>query len=396
MLSNYQKIYLIFAVFITGIASKWNLIETYGSDVPYQDPWGAEALVTIIPWLEGELDYWKNFWQPHNEHRIGLTRLWSLLLASISGQWDNQFVCTANALVHCLAVTLTIFIFRRYLVGPGVWIIPIVGSLTLSSNLSWENTLGCFQIQFYLSQLLSMLFIYFASKTNSLKYLIYTFLIGISSFATMASNVFPIVSIILSTLLLSLQKGNRIYIKSRLFFFVFLLIVSLSLYNEVPQHEILKAHSLTEFLVSAVSILSLFYFDNLFLSILLLICINSPLIIYFHHIIKKKISINRNESFVLFTFCINILISVLSIAYSRNQISESSRYFDTYFMIFIANSLCLVCLWIKYKKKFCFILNFSILSWFFTISIILFRNDNQTLHAMDKNCKYKIYFLVIT
>ena len=153
-----------------------------------------------------------------NEHRIGLTRLWSLLLASISGQWDNQFVCTANALVHCLAVTLTIFIFRRYLVGPGVWIIPIVGSLTLSSNLSWENTLGCFQIQFYLSQLLSMLFIYFASKTNSLKYLIYTFLIGISSFATMASNVFPIVSIIAFDPFAKFAKGQQNLCKNKIIF----------------------------------------------------------------------------------------------------------------------------------------------------------------------------------
>ena len=44
---------------------------------------------------------------PHNEHRIALTRLYSLALLEANGQWDPRLQMTANALI---AVGIAVFL----------------------------------------------------------------------------------------------------------------------------------------------------------------------------------------------------------------------------------------------------------------------------------------------
>ena len=79
---------LITGITLIGLGSKWNMIEKYGSTVHYHDAWGGDAAQGIIPYLENKLSIKDLFWEPHCEHRIGITRLCSIIITLMNGQWD--------------------------------------------------------------------------------------------------------------------------------------------------------------------------------------------------------------------------------------------------------------------------------------------------------------------
>ena len=107
--------FLFTGVILCGVGSKWQLIGLFGSDVPYMDQWNGEATTAILPWLDGNFDLVQTFWTPHNEHRLGFTRLWALALTSFNGQWDPLFVTTLNALVHVAFSAFLLFLLQHAL-----------------------------------------------------------------------------------------------------------------------------------------------------------------------------------------------------------------------------------------------------------------------------------------
>lgn len=61
-------------LFTLVLAAKLILIAHFGQPVPFWDQWDAEAYRLYKPYLEGTLQP-QAFIEPHNEHRILLTRL---------------------------------------------------------------------------------------------------------------------------------------------------------------------------------------------------------------------------------------------------------------------------------------------------------------------------------
>jgi hypothetical protein len=60
------------------IGAKCWMIACYGSPTPFWDQWDAEAAGLYPNFLSGTLNF-SDLIAPHNEHRILMTRLWSLL-----------------------------------------------------------------------------------------------------------------------------------------------------------------------------------------------------------------------------------------------------------------------------------------------------------------------------
>ena len=78
------------------------------------DQWNGEGTSIILPWLENEFDFIESFWSPHNEHRIGWTRLWALGWVKLNGQWDPLLVTTINSCIHILVGLCLIFILGNF------------------------------------------------------------------------------------------------------------------------------------------------------------------------------------------------------------------------------------------------------------------------------------------
>jgi hypothetical protein len=95
----------------------------------------------------------------HNEHRIVLTRLLSLMLLFVNGQWDPRLQQVVNAVVHSGTGVLLAAMFiaaggRRAF----VMLAPI--ALVFAAPFGWENTVMGFQSAFYFQLLFAILSIW--------------------------------------------------------------------------------------------------------------------------------------------------------------------------------------------------------------------------------------------
>ena len=127
-------------LFILVWGTKLNLINAFGSDVPFWDQWHIDGML-FPSVLDGTLDP-SSLFLPHNEHRILFTRLLDILLLKLNGQWDPIAQMVANSLLYSLILTgLCLVLWRlagRKNLPVFCLMIAIIGVL----HFSWEDTLG--------------------------------------------------------------------------------------------------------------------------------------------------------------------------------------------------------------------------------------------------------------
>lgn len=355
-MSTYKLFILFTGISSLGIAYKFDLIQIFGSDVPFWDPWGAEAAVTILPFLENRIDYLGTFWAAHCEHHVGLTRFWSLLITLINGQWDNKVICSINAIFSSLILGLFLVLYRNHLKGIGCIVFVTTCIIINTNSLSWENTLGCFQIQFSFSLLGCLLYILLGIQSNKPFTQIICFIVGLINLNTMASCLFAPLAVISTHLLLMLRDNKY---KKRLTSAIIhlpMLVISLSVLNYVPGHEILKAQSLSKVFTAFISICSTPIFPTIktfYLNLICAVIVNLPFVIFLYHFFKKNIP-NALHARFNFSFGIFLYGACLATSYSRNLNFDSSRYFDNFYLIILLNSISIILILfnkIKFKNS---------------------------------------------
>ncbi|PTY07465.1 hypothetical protein DB347_09200 [Opitutaceae bacterium EW11] len=145
-------------------ARAWQ-VEHYVSAVPFWDQWNGEAMDLFRPYLRGTLG-WGDFFRPHNEHRIVLTRLLSLGLFIANGRlWDPKLEMLVNSAgVAALAVALQTLLARSFPPKSQAWISAVQVCLW-ASPYGWENSLAGFQSQVYLMLALSVFAVWMLATT---------------------------------------------------------------------------------------------------------------------------------------------------------------------------------------------------------------------------------------
>ena len=136
------------ALFLVVVGARLWLVFLYGSPVPFMDQWDGEGATLFKPWLEGTLRL-SDLFQPHNEHRIVLSRLLALGLLALNGQWDAQLQMAVNALL-CGAMAVLIAVALVKLFGPDLrTLIVLAVGLWAALPYGHENTLWAFESSFY-------------------------------------------------------------------------------------------------------------------------------------------------------------------------------------------------------------------------------------------------------
>ncbi len=148
--------WLVLAALLCAIlAGKFQLIDRYGSDLPYWDQWDAEGDNLLRPYNEGRL-HLAHLFAAHAEHRIFFTRVevLSLFLAN-SHQWDARLEMVVNAGLHTVFALLLAALAVRLLPLPAAAAYAGVLAYLCTAPAAWENILGGFQSQFYFLLLLT-------------------------------------------------------------------------------------------------------------------------------------------------------------------------------------------------------------------------------------------------
>ena len=130
------------------LGAKWTVALRFGSSIPQWDQWDAEGLHLFLPWTEGRLTFAELF-LPHNEHRVVLTKLLSLGLVELNGQWDALLECTVNAVLHSALAAGLFVLGRRHFPGRAQAGLFILVAAFFALPLAWQNNLGGFHSQQY-------------------------------------------------------------------------------------------------------------------------------------------------------------------------------------------------------------------------------------------------------
>jgi hypothetical protein len=146
----------ITTLFIGVFAARLLVMNQFPLTVPYQDQWDAEARVVFLP-LEACRLSWGQMFSLHNEHRVFFTRLLSLDLLWLDGQWDPRLQQVANALMHSLTAALMILMLWTRSGRRRVVVLSALTAVTFGLPFAWENVLQGFQSAFYFLELFSLL-----------------------------------------------------------------------------------------------------------------------------------------------------------------------------------------------------------------------------------------------
>ncbi|HUR58414.1 MAG TPA: hypothetical protein VM029_11930 [Opitutaceae bacterium] len=135
-------------LFLIVVGAKWATVGRFGSAMPDWDQWDAEALKLFVPWFEHD-HFVARLFEPHNEHRIVITKLQNLGLALANGQWDSRLECVTNAMLHAALAVACWLVGRRWL--SAWWHAPlfVLVALLFGLPLAWQNILGGFHSQQY-------------------------------------------------------------------------------------------------------------------------------------------------------------------------------------------------------------------------------------------------------
>ncbi len=139
---------LAFCLFALIVGAKWSTFDRFGSPMPDWDQWDAEARNLFIPWFE-QGPFLEKLFEPHNEHRVVLTKLQNLSLALAAGQWDSRLEAVTNALLHAALGTVFWLYCRRWIAGRWHAALFALAVALFGLPLAWQNILGGFHSQQY-------------------------------------------------------------------------------------------------------------------------------------------------------------------------------------------------------------------------------------------------------
>jgi hypothetical protein len=249
--SRLRSAALSVCLFAMVLGLNWATTAQFGSDMPDWDQWDAEGLFLFAPWFEHD-HFVAHVFQPHNEHRVVLTKLQNFAVVRVGGQWDQRVECLFNALLHAsIAVGMWSF-GRRTVKGHWKASLFIVIAALYGLPLAWQNLLGGFHSQQYWLIALSLAAIAFLpfSRTWSRRWCagIAAATIALGSMGSgflAAAVVFGVVTL----LMLRRETTWRAALPTLLIMAV-LIAVGLATRVEVSYHESLKAKTAHDFIFS--------------------------------------------------------------------------------------------------------------------------------------------------
>jgi hypothetical protein len=298
-------------------------IQRFGSAVPYWDQWDAEADILLKAYLESNLTA-ATLISSHNEHRILISRIFSLVLFELDGAWDPILQMIANAVLHVTAIVVLVLIIQRNIRPSQYTLLALFTTFVFVLPIGWENLLSGFQSQFYFLLLFSLWALtgFAAAAAFSPSWWSSVFC-SIAAYFSMASGALTLTAalvVVSMQLMLGHRKGLKEYIAAG--FLVLLALILIVDIKDVPGHDIYKAQSAAELIGAVVGYLT-FPQTNLFLGIL----VNLPMVVYGWAVLQSRPD-RSSPHWIILGIIIWLFAQGASLSYARTSLANSPRYLD--------------------------------------------------------------------
>jgi hypothetical protein len=245
-------------VALVALVARLVTVGLFASSLPVFDQWDAEGAHLLRPWLHGNLQL-SDLFMAHNEHRVAVTRLFTLaLFQANSGEWDNLVEACANAFLFASLFGL-LFIglhrstkdTRECLAG------TVVLSALAAMPYAWENALTGFQSQFYAMFLCLVGMVMVASRVRiGWGALAALAVLGVVSLFTMAAGLLaPLAASAALLMRWRDERLPRVPLVATLATMACVSLVGLWLVPAVPWHAGMRAQGVGDFLDSALAML---------------------------------------------------------------------------------------------------------------------------------------------
>lgn len=343
--STFRQTVLLLAFFLTIAGCRLLLLRTCGTDLPQFDAWSMEGEETLRRYLTGTLSPLDLF-SPGNEHRIPLSRLISLTLFLLNGLWDNQVQSIFSALFYSAFAVLILRGVIRLVTPRELTFLALPLLAPFVFPFGWENAIWGYQIQFYLLVSCSVTLLYFASVEShpSWPRTILFVLMQIITLFTMASGVLASMTLLPFWLARGARSGEtpqrrRIFLVRALLSLLVILFWKFMVYNPVPQHESLRAHSAAEFFATLANLLSWPVINS---HVWWVFGWLPWLILLVRHLRRPE------PDFLLTRFALSlggwVIMQAAATSYARNTKALISKYADPLSFTLIANGLAVILL----------------------------------------------------
>jgi hypothetical protein len=301
------------------------LVAGAGTDIPFQDQWEAEGR-GLYPGLVDGSTGWREFFAPHNEHRIVWTKLLDAGLFRANGQWDPLVQLVAGALLHAAgAALLAGLLARGFAVGTRVALAALIGLFHLPFA-GWHNALWGFQSQVYFVLLFGFAaFAVLGDAAESGTRRVVGWLLVVAAMLAMGAGLLVPVAILGVGCVRTAGWGNRL---RTLWPAVVLVLGGWALRPEVPAHAVLQATDAAQAWGALLRLLAWPYSEQPWVAVV----VNLPLAGYFALRVRGRLQAPPGEPFVaLATTWIGLLAAAL--AWTRGGGAEfaagvPSRYVD--------------------------------------------------------------------
>ncbi len=324
------------------IGSKCWMISHYGSSTPIWDQWDAEGLF-YEKYFNGTFRFGELI-VPHNEHRILVTRLWSLLLVELGGYWDPMLEMVANTLLLGAVVALLVVASRPILEGASWVAFALFSVVIFSPPFDWENTLAGFNSQWYFMLWFSIagLLAIIEATAFTLRWWIalLALLLSYFSMASGSASMAAAFSICAVQMVIGCRAGTRELLGLAI---IAVVTVATVIYiPTLPYHVAIKAQSFEQFFRALMLIASWPVASHgIVWLVLCAILVHAPAWLTSIDLIRLRPALT-DRRWLLVALTGWVALQAAEIAYGRAASSTESRYLDVFAIALLVNFACLL------------------------------------------------------
>jgi hypothetical protein len=332
------------ALFLTIAGFRWWLIGRFGVDIPQWDQWDGEWEPMYLPYFNGSLSI-GDWFVAHNEHRILFTRILTLILLHVNGQWDPNLQMVVNVLPYAAFACWLFFAFAGAGGALFQFFLATVLATIFTLPFGFENTLGGFQSPFYFLAGFSLVAIWLLINAPPFSGRWLTgLLFAAAALFTMASGIFAAIAVLMFfTVLCFRERDSAIFLlkanRPTLAVCVALIAIGALLAVKVEAHAQYQAKGMVEFVTALTRCLAWPWTNSPWLGVTIWI----PYLVFISKFTARKLPDEKCER-LLIAMGGWVLLQVAAMAFARAAIINSSRYADLLSFGLLVNVLCAVLL----------------------------------------------------